>query len=108
MARYHTNCSNQKCLAYQVDEQTYRTKHSDEQCSCAYYGPHLPTLVSIIEREKIPLLRISQGEELESVCLYLEAHEAGGEYVAISNVWSDGMGNPHTNTLPLCQIRRVH
>lgn len=107
-ARDHTNCLNQKCLAYQVDEQTYRTKHSDEQCSCAHHGPHLPTLIFIIERGKIPLLRISQGEEPGSVSLCLEAHEAGGEYVAISHVWSDGMGNPHTNTLPLCQIRRVH
>ena len=28
-------------------------------------------------------------------------------YIAISHVWAGGMGNPHHNTLPECQLRRL-
>ncbi|XDG01327.1 hypothetical protein ABKA04_000942 [Annulohypoxylon sp. FPYF3050] len=30
-----------------------------------------------------------------------------GSYVAISHVWSDGLGNLHQNALPRCQLRRL-
>ncbi len=30
-----------------------------------------------------------------------------GPYVAISHVWSDGLGNPNHNSLPFCQIKRL-
>ncbi|KAL2164024.1 hypothetical protein VTH06DRAFT_3238 [Thermothelomyces fergusii] len=29
-------------------------------------------------------------------------------YVVVSHVWSDGIGNAHTNALPECQLRRLH
>ncbi|KAF8346761.1 hypothetical protein F5887DRAFT_1073429 [Amanita rubescens] len=28
-------------------------------------------------------------------------------YIAFSHVWADGLGNPHTNALPRCQLRRL-
>lgn len=31
----------------------------------------------------------------------------GVEYVAISHVWSDGLGNPRSNALPRCQLDRI-
>ncbi|KAB2573394.1 hypothetical protein DBV05_g7943 [Lasiodiplodia theobromae] len=29
-------------------------------------------------------------------------------YIAISHVWSDGLGNPTENAMPLCQLRRIN
>ena len=33
--------------------------------------------------------------------------EEGHGYVAISHVWSDGLGNPSRNALPMCQVMRL-
>ncbi|KAL8998899.1 MAG: hypothetical protein Q9169_002118 [Polycauliona sp. 2 TL-2023] len=30
------------------------------------------------------------------------------DYVAISHVWADGLGNPNANSLPMCRLRRLH
>src|SRR2546429_3762467 len=30
------------------------------------------------------------------------------KYVAISHVWSDGLSNPHGNSMPICQLSSLH
>jgi hypothetical protein len=39
----------------------------------------------------------------------LQVHRASArdQYVAISHVWADGLGNPKSNALPECQLRRL-
>lgn len=37
----------------------------------------------------------------------ITAADPSKPYVAISHVWSDGMGNPRQNALPLCQLQKL-
>ncbi|OJJ63386.1 hypothetical protein ASPSYDRAFT_53088 [Aspergillus sydowii CBS 593.65] len=45
-------------------------------------------------------------DHAENLDKEVEAHPAnhGDLYVTISHVWSDGLGNPHDNELPYCQL----
>ncbi|VUC19908.1 unnamed protein product [Clonostachys rosea] len=43
----------------------------------------------------------------ESVKITLVEAEPGTEYIAISHVWSDGLGNPNKNAIPQCQLQRL-
>ena len=39
--------------------------------------------------------------------LSVEEAQSGSRYIAISHVWSGGLGNPKGNALPLCQLRKL-
>ncbi|ERF75666.1 hypothetical protein EPUS_08620 [Endocarpon pusillum Z07020] len=105
--RDHSSCTKQKCLAFQVDPSRYRTKHLDEHCACSFLGPQIAEVVRIIMSGKIPLLSIIVDERADAVVVSVEPYKAGVEYIAISHVWADGLGNTDRNTLPRCQLLRM-
>ncbi|KAF7540751.1 hypothetical protein G7054_g1163 [Neopestalotiopsis clavispora] len=82
--------------------------HTDSCQGCRDVVADQEELRRILEKGKIPLI-LSVGEEEddddESVTL-VEA-EADMSYVAISHVWSDGLGNVERNAIPQCQVRRL-
>jgi len=41
------------------------------------------------------------------VKICIDEYENSKEYVAISHVWADGLGNARQNTLPYCQLHRL-
>lgn len=59
---------------------------------------------NILQSGRIPLKSLVGGERIE-----LMATEVFPEgpliYTPISHVWSDGLGNPHENSMPLCQLQ---
>ncbi len=56
----------------------------------------------------MPLLRIIETDNvLEPIAVETVASEPDTEYVAISHVWSDGMGNPFGDALPACSLRNL-
>jgi len=113
LGKNHTSCGD-KCLANQIDEKTYETKHTDPECVFAACA-HVPVkkrqvCLSILDDGGIPVVwfsddgeihvqRAAPAENLESA--------ATTPYVAVSHVWSDGLGNARSNTLPRCQLRRI-
>ncbi|KIW68152.1 hypothetical protein PV04_04118 [Phialophora macrospora] len=102
----HNACTGQKCLAFQLDENTYETRHVIETCKCSFLGPPLSDLIEIIESGGIPLLTIVRDEKSGNLSLQVVPYKSGRRYISFSHVWSDGLGNPRENKLPLCQIRR--
>lgn len=56
---------------------------------------------------KIPLLSIIVDERADAVVVSVEPYKAGLEYIAISHVWADGLGNTDRNALPRCQLLRM-
>lgn len=117
----HTGCSEQGCVVNQLDWRTYKTAHS---ISCQGPGVctiiHAPTqkISEVLEAGDIPLVSIAVDSQSMSPLLQVEGFALGREqrhvtdrnvsrYVAISHVWSDGMGNPGANALYACQIRRI-
>ena len=105
--RVHTDCSIEMCVASQTDTNSYQTKHSTRispKCDgrCAKVQPSLDAIRTVLQAGGIPLLStsISNGQVQTQVLEY----KAGIEYVAISHVWSDGLGNQNHNWLPECQM----
>ncbi|KAL4925991.1 uncharacterized protein BDV17DRAFT_163657 [Aspergillus undulatus] len=109
----HSECTRNLCMARQLNEATYRTAHSPPphttvECDCQHYGPVMDDVVSILETGGVPLLSITPLKKEPYVKVEVEKYTEGKRYIAFSHVWSDGLGNPTANTLPQCQLQRIH
>ncbi|KAK6345372.1 hypothetical protein TWF718_007289 [Orbilia javanica] len=119
----HGDCTATHCVGNNIDEETYVTKHVDEDCDCEHDGPniedvkkclrdgHIPSLViSIVDGEYQGMRVKPQKVEQTSVWRFHQGKSGIAkslDYVALSHVWSDGLGNPKANTLPQCQLKRL-
>ena len=126
----HSSCSRIQCIANNVSEQ-YQNRHthrtnprldddlfgsnstvvnkssgSNELEPCPFIHIDAQEVRKIIEEGGIPLVSIdtSSSDGLE---LRVRAAAARDRYIAISHVWSDGLGNPALNALPKCQLERL-
>ena len=102
----HTRCSTERCVASDIDEQHYTTKHIWGDCDCIFVTANIGKVVEIIQNGCVPLVEI---KELPTGLLALDVVQASHDvhYTAISHVWSGGLGNPTSNGLPQCQLRRL-
>ncbi|KAG4291533.1 HET domain-containing protein [Fusarium proliferatum] len=106
----HSKCTTEKCVGYQMDESTYETKHLfDRDCDCEFislsHGFEANLVLYCVRRGGTPLIRIDWP--------FFRIFQMGVDdgptppYVAISHVWSEGMGNPRENALPRCQLSNL-
>jgi hypothetical protein len=112
LGKNHDSCG-QRCFANQVNENTYKTRHTDPKCQCT----HLPTeklqsIFDILGEGGIPVVWFFEDGKIHvgnSACdtPAIPGWPAVIPYVAISHVWSDGLGNAKANTLPWCQLQRI-
>ncbi|KFY34408.1 hypothetical protein V494_06803 [Pseudogymnoascus sp. VKM F-4513 (FW-928)] len=104
----HKNCSGKICETFTIeDESTYRTKHTPEcDGTCGDVQIDSEMLHNLIMQGKIPIVSLSMGTDGK---LNTEVTHAGDvpHYIAISHVWSDGLGNPHGNALPYCELLKM-
>jgi hypothetical protein len=63
-------------------------------------------LISIINEDNVPIIQLS-GIDNSSTELVVTEANFQREFVAISHIWSGGLGNPHSNSLPICQLKRL-
>lgn len=109
----HSRCTARICLGDQVNEGTYISQHTDRACDCRFLSVQLDEVASIIVSGGIPLIVLppnirdrSSAEGSEEDVTDIKS-TTNTKYVAISHVWKDGLGNPHKNALPTCQILRI-
>ena len=103
--RSHEKCTLWQCIAYQMRWETYQTHHTHKGCSCPFIFADTGEMCSMLAKGKIPVIPTNTPiEEGATIELY-EAEKC--KYVAISHVWSDGLGNTQHNALPQCQLRRI-
>ena len=100
----HSRCSNDKCDADQIVEAEYVTAHTTENCSCDFVSPDIGEVGLILNSGNIAYVSISVSATQDNLILNVEEFQAGRNYVAISHVWSGGLGNPVWNSLPKCQL----
>ncbi|KAK3353867.1 hypothetical protein B0T25DRAFT_581541 [Lasiosphaeria hispida] len=106
--RKHSSCDTRVCRAVNIDESTYLTKHVNG-CDCKdtlrawIVGELVEHVVKVIDADGIPVVCWEEAEVLK----VQDALADGTEYTAISHVWADGLGNPHENALPKCQLSRI-
>ncbi|PCH43510.1 hypothetical protein WOLCODRAFT_138382 [Wolfiporia cocos MD-104 SS10] len=98
----HSRCTRVSCRARTVYIERYQTKHARDGCQCErVMAPK--EVAEIVGRGGIPIVMWKDGE------LHATEYDehARTRYVAISHVWSDGMGNEQQNSLPACQLSRL-
>ena len=121
--RSHDACTDSACVAYNhAKDQIYLFQHSVQYCPCKdEHCSHLADscicsepsnmataageAAAIVEKGQTPLLSLAKDDY--GLRIQVTPFHHGIKYVAISHVWSDGMGNPHRNSLPLCQIQAL-
>ena len=103
----HRSCSKQKCVAHQNNLEKYTTQHCIGDCKCEELSIDDGAVEDILLKGQIPLLRIIPGQSLVDLSLEIIPSQTGSQYVALSHVWADGLGNPYANTLPRCQLLRL-
>lgn len=117
----HSDCTESGC-AFKMDETNYLTRHAPEyhKPGCQEHigwggqlGPErtmhnwIEAVCQIIDRDATPYgLWVAQYRKTWSVEYHIKG-ERKPPYIAISHIWSDGMGNPRENSLPECQIERI-
>lgn len=103
--RNHTPClSRNACIAYDTDNATYQTRHAQLGCTCSMVVVPYEDVIEVIQKGGIPLISIHYDQDTGLPKLRVHARKRTSNYVAISHVWADGLGNPNENALPLCQI----
>ncbi|KAF8246365.1 hypothetical protein K440DRAFT_645088 [Wilcoxina mikolae CBS 423.85] len=98
------------CSMSQINEATYWTKHAE---GCTGAGCHdmvadEKDILRILKNGSIPLILSIDSEDIDESCT-ITLIESGPhvEYVAISHVWSDGLGNLQRSAIPRCQMLRL-
>ena len=96
-------CSEFECYSRKLDENSYSTKHIHALCNCKDIKAKP---ADILKDGIVPLVNATvEGDESCEVRLVPKAPNL--TYVAISHVWSDGLGNVKDNALPYCQLVRL-
>ncbi|KAL3426809.1 hypothetical protein PVAG01_00318 [Phlyctema vagabunda] len=93
----------------QLDESKYEQKHAPEcvRDECFEYlaedyrfqPPQTRRVSNLLKAGSTPQVILNLDGNIQLKTSY--------RYVAISHVWSDGLGNPHRNSLHSCQIGRI-
>lgn len=101
----HSKCSRGHCGADQINEKDYQTKHEHLSCTCQHRMGDID-ICEIVSQGKIPLYSVTSTRD-GGCDIRVEAFDPKTRYVAISHVWSNGLGNPRHNSLPQCQLLRL-
>lgn len=99
----HTACSAKRCVAYQIKT----TRHAEDRCKCAMIVADGQHISSILLTGSFPIIRMDQNKRGKLPTLKIIPYQPGIQFVALSHVWSDGLGNPSANSLPLCQLKKL-
>jgi hypothetical protein len=105
--RDHSSCSELGCTALQLNYGTYEPLHicpPETRAKCSRSGPRIRDVAGIIDNDAIPLIRVDSNGVFDMLAL---SEGPRRKYVAISHVWSDGLGNPRENKLNDCTLRHV-
>ncbi|KAH8586339.1 hypothetical protein B0O99DRAFT_695592 [Bisporella sp. PMI_857] len=104
----HSACDKNTCRRKRIGNIAYSTKHRKgcDKCEMVTVSDEMSLIVS---KDKTPLLSWRKLEGSEDFKLEVVEYDPTSEenYVAISHVWSDGMGNETANSLPRCQLSNI-
>ena len=98
----HSQCLGSNCQTYLRIQPRVDPRHVDETCQCSLIMFKSEQISSIILRGNVPVIRrCKTGWSVSDAIPY---HD---QYIAISHLWADGLGNSEANALPLCQLDRI-
>ncbi|KIW70273.1 hypothetical protein PV04_02558 [Phialophora macrospora] len=98
----HSNCSETRCVVNDIlPGAPYHPRHTSQGCNCTPIGPPVEAIMEILDNRQFPVLELSMLGKVP--VLRAVPYKPGMNFVAISHVWSDGLGNPYANTIPGCR-----
>ncbi|EEA19437.1 HET domain protein [Talaromyces marneffei ATCC 18224] len=105
----HVNCTETKCITYQVTSEYRSMQVNDKDCIDSHCGLEVDTdkLSSLLRKGATPVSVRSIEGDSEKVKIEIKDSALVDQYVAISHVWSDRLGNPEANALYCCQLQRT-
>ena len=103
----HSSCDEDTCRAGASMTPGQITRHVTESCKCKYLSVDEDLLADCIRRGSLPLLRIKDETDFEKMSIEVVPSAESTFYVALSHVWTDGLGNPEATALPRCQLSRL-
>lgn len=107
----HAGCTETKCIAYQLTSE-YHPKHVNAgKCvnvHCSLIEVEIEKISSLLQKGATPIISIrSMQTDSQKVMVEIEDSTHVDQYVAISHVWSDGLGNSDANALYCCRLQRI-
>lgn len=105
----HGHCTRYHCRLRSLSDSTYQRAHAQGCSGCRDSVADQAEINLILCSGWIPLIRLPDpGAAPERPArIELGSTAAVAEYIAISHVWSDGLGNVEQNAVPSCQLRRL-
>jgi hypothetical protein len=106
----HDNCKTDECIASQSPDGTFPFHHVDGLCSgdCGWIGPDPEIVRQIVIKEGyLPVLQISATSMKDIKIKVLEYKMDETNFISISHVWADGLGNPTECTQFRCQLYQL-
>jgi hypothetical protein len=95
-----------RCIAYNIDDSSFQSKHLRDSCPCEHIEASAEELYKILNDGGIPVLSCQRRPDDKVALRYIRASPAL-QYTAVSHLWADGLGNPRSNSLPGCQLKRI-
>lgn len=101
--RPHAACSVSTCKAWSFDVSVPEPQHRSTGCVCEQITVSTQQVCNIIRHGEIPVVTISCGSRGD-LNIAVTAQRDSVDYIAISHIWADGLGNLSANGLPACQL----
>jgi hypothetical protein len=90
----HVRCSDTTCLANQINESVYQTKHRCPHGKCTLWEPDMKELEAIVKADRFPYVEMRPDKGSEDLALSIGDRRKPGHIpepvVVVSHVWSDG------------------
>jgi hypothetical protein len=108
--RDHSKCTKDVC-DWMTTNDSYKTRHATSDCQCESHFSGINDIRKILEEsEEIPLIQESPAQKLSispTFQIIPSIPSISGDFIAISHVWAEGLGNPHANELPACSLKWI-
>lgn len=89
----HQECASTECsFDTVVDESKYVPKHVSTDCNCEYLKPDMEKITQALESGHVPVMALNDTD-MGIVTATTDMKPGGIPYIAISHVWSHGMGS---------------
>ena len=107
--RDHSRCKeHSQCTARNVQIKENEPTHVRPDCDCEHFEVAQEQLIGIIAHGGIPLVEFSNDGRPRVVPYDMSRDRQLFNYVAISHLWSDGLGIPSRNIMSMCQMHRMN
>jgi hypothetical protein len=108
--RDHSKCTEDLCV-WMTASGSYKSRHATPDCQCDARFSGIEGVRKVLEEsDEVPLIQESHtGGDLESPEFQIipAIESKAGDFVAVSHVWAEGLGNPIANALPNCSIKWI-